>query len=279
MVNAHAWSFLLGCSNERRTSAPKNEERVAERPPEFETRFERAKFVFESRSSCKILGPGVVSVDGAKYLVEGKKEEKESREKKPGLRQAPLKQAQAIVRKGQKTLAPSARQIIRFLGRDVDGNLSIPEALRRVKGIGHSLSKAIARVVEKKLGVKKETRVGELSEEQVDEIEEITRSPSAHGIKWFQLNRARDVESGEQKQLLGADLLFAVKQDVARERETRSWRGWRHSIGQKVRGQHTRTTGRTGFTVGVLKKAVKAQKEAAAAAAQEKGEKPRPEKK
>ena len=49
-------------------------------------------------------------------------------------------------------------------------------------------------------------------------------------------------------------------------------------MGQRVRGQHSRTTGRTGMSVGVLKKAIKAQKAAAATSAQEKGA-PKEEKK
>jgi hypothetical protein len=49
--------------------------------------------------------------------------------------------------------------------------------------------------------------------------------------------------------------------------------GWRHSIGQKVRGQHNRTTGRSGMTVGVMKKALKAAKSAAATTAQDSGKK------
>ncbi|MHA1858204.1 MAG: 30S ribosomal protein S13, partial [Candidatus Thorarchaeota archaeon] len=32
------------------------------------------------------------------------------------------------------------------------------------------------------------------------------------------------------------------------------WRGIRHALGLKVRGQHTRTTGRRGATVGVSRK-------------------------
>ncbi|MEM4165256.1 MAG: 30S ribosomal protein S13 [Nitrososphaerales archaeon] len=54
---------------------------------------------------------------------------------------------------------------------------------------------------------------------------------------------------------MGADLELAVKNDIEREKMVGSWRGIRHSLGLKVRGQRTRTTGRKGRTVGVRKSA------------------------
>jgi hypothetical protein len=48
----------------------------------------------------------------------------------------------------------------------------------------------------------------------------------------------------------------------------RSYRGVRHERGQKVRGQRTRSNGRTGMAAGVLKKDAKA---AAAAAGKTEG--------
>ncbi|MBP1357848.1 MAG: 30S ribosomal protein S13, partial [Sulfolobus sp.] len=51
--------------------------------------------------------------------------------------------------------------------------------------------------------------------------------------------------------LISSDLLFYVRNDIEREKKIKSWRGVRHSLGLKVRGQRTRTTGRTGMTIGV----------------------------
>jgi len=73
--------------------------------------------------------------------------------------------------------------------------------------------------------------------------------------------------------LLANDLTFALRQDFQSEVNTKSWRGWRHQLGQRVRGQKTRTTGRTGMSVGVLKKALKEQKAGEAAASPESKEK------
>jgi len=50
--------------------------------------------------------------------------------------------------------------------------------------------------------------------------------------------------------------------------DIRTWKGVRHSLGLKVRGQRTRTTGRKGRAVGVAKKVVMEAARAAAAAAE-----------
>lgn len=54
--------------------------------------------------------------------------------------------------------------------------------------------------------------------------------------------------------MVGAELIYFVKEDIEREKRIKSWRGVRHALGLKVRGQRTRTTGRLGVTVGVRKK-------------------------
>ena len=47
---------------------------------------------------------------------------------------------------------------------------------------------------------------------------------------------------------------MAVRKDIEIMKKIRSWKGIRHSLGLKVRGQRTRTTGRLGLTVGVKRK-------------------------
>ncbi|MDI9609558.1 MAG: 30S ribosomal protein S13, partial [Candidatus Verstraetearchaeota archaeon] len=63
---------------------------------------------------------------------------------------------------------------------------------------------------------------------------------------------------GQDQHLLGSDLVVGMKSDIDLMRKIRSWRGVRHSLGLKVRGQCTRTTGRFGPSVGVARKATAA---------------------
>ncbi|KAJ2654222.1 ribosomal 40S subunit protein S18B, partial [Coemansia sp. RSA 1285] len=45
-----------------------------------------------------------------------------------------------------------------------------------------------------------------------------------------------------------------LREDLERMKKMRVHRGLRHVVGLRVRGQHTKTTGRRGRTVGVTKK-------------------------
>ncbi|MEK6923812.1 MAG: 30S ribosomal protein S13 [Candidatus Micrarchaeota archaeon] len=168
------------------------------------------------------------------------------------------------------TPAEEIRGIIRILGRDLKGQLPLKQALTKVKGVGRNLAVSVTRAANRELEIPADAQVGSLSDKQIEGIEEIIRNPTAHGVQAYLVNRNGDMDAGGAKHAAQSDLEFALRQDVEREKMSRSWVGWRKSIGQKVRGQHSRTTGRTGMTVGVLKKAIKAQKESAAKTAQEK---------
>lgn len=170
---------------------------------------------------------------------------------------------------GKKTKSEErgAQSIIRIAGRDIDGALGIERALGKVKGIGAVMSRALAYAIEAKLNIHKSTNIGSLSEKQISEIEAIIKSPDSYGIPKFMLNKRKDFETGKDLHYVGNDLTFNTRQDVNREVNIRTWKGYRHQYGQKVRGQRTRSTGRTGVTIGVVKKSVKAQLAAAKAPA------------
>lgn len=154
------------------------------------------------------------------------------------------------------------RGIVRIMGKDLKGQLMLREGLSKVKGIGRNLANVIGIKVEKVLGISLTLPVGELTDKQIGQIEEIIKDPLKHGVPLFFINHKGDVESGTDKHVVQSDLQIAVHADMERLKNSRSWRGWRHALGQRTRGQHNRTTGRSGMTVGVLKKSIKAQKEA-----------------
>jgi len=156
--------------------------------------------------------------------------------------------------------------IVRVAGKDMDGALPIPRALAKVKGIGSNMAAALTLGIESKLGITPSTTIGSLSEEQIVQVEGVIKDPLAVGIPWYLLNRNKDMETGRNLHLTSNDLTFSIRQDVTRDVANGTWRGFRHQYGQKVRGQHTRSTGRTGATVGVTK-----SKAAAAAAPATKG--------
>jgi len=142
------------------------------------------------------------------------------------------------------------QHIVRIAGTDLDGTLKLNYALANIKGIGITLANAIIR----KANLKQETRVGFLTEIDIETLEDIITNPAKHGFPPWILNRAKDVETGKDLHLIGADLALKIKTDIEEMKNLKSWRGYRHAYGLRVRGQHTRTTGRSGKAMGVKKK-------------------------
>jgi small subunit ribosomal protein S13 len=156
--------------------------------------------------------------------------------------------------------ASEFRHLVRISGRDLDGGKKLIVALSDLKGVGYNF----ANVITTRLSMDPRVRLGTLSEEQIKEVESAIQSASKSSLPKFFYNRRNDPETGETKQLLGSDLDFTQKNDIQDERDIQSWKGIRHGLGLKVRGQRTRTTGRKGRTVGVRKATlVAAAKEAA----------------
>jgi len=148
-------------------------------------------------------------------------------------------------------MAQEFRHILRITDADGEGTLKAPCALKKIKGISLSLANAILN----KAGIDPHTRAGFLTEAEVEKIEEIIEDPAKHGIPNWLLNRRKDSETGKDHHLIGADLVLKTKTDIEQMKVIKSWRGYRHAYGLKVRGQRTKTTGRSGKALGVKKKA------------------------
>lgn len=102
-----------------------------------------------------------------------------------------------------------------------------------------------------KLNIDKDKRLGELTDHELKKIEEMLANKKIESLPAWIFNRRKDIESGQDLHYVTSDLVFVVRNDIEREKKLKSWRGVRHSLGLKVRGQRTRTTGRTGTTIGV----------------------------
>ena len=145
---------------------------------------------------------------------------------------------------------PQFRYIVRVVDTDIDGRAKLLWGLASIKGIGYSTALAVTRY----LGLNPEMLVGYLTDEQVARIEEVLLDLTKLGLPGWMYNRRRDVETGRDMHLIGSDLILYARRDIEREIKMGSYRGLRHKLGYKVRGQRTRTTGRLGMTVGVRKK-------------------------
>jgi len=144
------------------------------------------------------------------------------------------------------------REIIRIAGANVDGTRKLPYALTEIKGVGINLAKAIVN----KAGLNPNARLGFLSDKEAEEIENILENPTKHDVPGWLINRQKDKETGESLHLIGSDIDLQVKSDIDRMKRIKSWKGYRHSFGLKVRGQRTKTTGRSQKSLGVKKKKI-----------------------
>lgn len=127
-----------------------------------------------------------------------------------------------------------------MLNTNVDGNIKIVYALTYIRGVG----RRYANLVCKKADVDLNKRAGELTQEELERIVRIMQSPTEFKVpSWF-LNRQNDVNDGKDYHNLANNLESKLRDDLERLKKIRSHRGIRHFWGLRVRGQHTKTTGR-----------------------------------
>jgi len=141
------------------------------------------------------------------------------------------------------------RYFVRMRNTDLDGTRSVQISLTKIEGIGRTTARVIARLA----NVDPLVLMGKISDDEAGRLRTVVESYGPQVPRWI-LNRPADVYTGEGKHLMGTDVLITKDDDVNRMRKIRCYRGIRHETGQKVRGQRTKSTGRTGTTVGVSRK-------------------------
>nr|XP_023395971.1 40S ribosomal protein S18 [Loxodonta africana] len=128
------------------------------------------------------------------------------------------------------------QHILRVLNTNIDGRRKIAFAITAIKGVG----RRYAHVVLRKADIDLTKRAGELTEDEVERVITIMQNPRQYKIPdWF-LNRQKDVKDGKYSQVCIDEGSGGVGKFL--------------TCSLRVRGQHTKTTGRRGRTVGVSKK-------------------------
>eukprot|EP00828_Plagiopyla_frontata_P000834 TRINITY_DN0_c259_g1_i3.p2 TRINITY_DN0_c259_g1~~TRINITY_DN0_c259_g1_i3.p2 ORF type:complete len:155 (-),score=1.49 TRINITY_DN0_c259_g1_i3:48-512(-) len=146
--------------------------------------------------------------------------------------------------------AAEFKHIIRLFNTNIDGRRKVIYGLRQIRGIGRRFSTIICKIGR----INPNSRAGELTEKDLQTVQNIIADPEGNGIpRWF-LNRQRDFKTGLNYQLVSNLLDTKLREDLERMKKIRSHRGLRHFWNLRVRGQHTCTTGRKGVTMGVVRK-------------------------
>ncbi len=144
----------------------------------------------------------------------------------------------------------------RKLRSQVDGNAKIEHGLTQIRGIGRRFAQAVVRVAK----IDENLRIGAIPEKDLNRIEEIILDPITNGIPVWMVNRKKDLVTGENLHIIGNRLELSVRRDIDRMKRIRSYKGVRHHRGLKVRGQKTKSTGRHGLVVGVIRSKLKSKK-------------------
>jgi small subunit ribosomal protein S13 len=148
---------------------------------------------------------------------------------------------------------------VRIGQTDLDGTKSVERGLAELDGVG----RRVARVITEQADVDRSATFGRLDEDDIESVKESVEQFAENAPEWL-ANRRNDFYTGETQHITGNDLELTRDQDVNRMRMIRSYKGIRHERGQKVRGQRTKSTGRTEGTIGVNVEAIKEEQEAEA---------------
>ncbi|MEM4330405.1 MAG: 30S ribosomal protein S13 [Candidatus Pacearchaeota archaeon] len=128
------------------------------------------------------------------------------------------------------------RTIVRIAEKDIRGDETIFKGLTEIKGISWMVSNAICR----KLNIDRNKKAQDLSEEEIRRIEEFL-SNNQMSIPSFLKNRKKDREEGTDKHLIGSSLDLQNEFDIKRMKKIKCYKGIRHTLGQPVRGQRTKS--------------------------------------
>jgi small subunit ribosomal protein S13 len=141
------------------------------------------------------------------------------------------------------------RYLVRIINTDLDGKKPLATALTYVPGVSHRLANVIA----KETGIDPKTRIGTLKDDQLEKVVAAIEGVQDVVPVWM-LNRRKDIESGEDRHMVGSEITIMLREDLNRLKKIRSWRGHRHERKLPTRGQRTKNNGRFGGAVGVQRK-------------------------
>jgi len=144
------------------------------------------------------------------------------------------------------------KHLVRISGADIRGDKHAINGLCHIRGIGSRM----ADVVLKKAEIPHDTYIGLLSDDQIKRINEVIKEPIKFGIPSWYVNHIKERATGQDIHITGNTLALYERNDVDRLKKLRTYRGVKHAVGHKVRGQRTKSTGRGGRSMGVSRKKI-----------------------
>ena len=195
---------------------------------------------------------------------EGKKEKKEDKKQEGKGEEHAKKERKGAPKEGKKEApaekkgGPEIKHIVRIADSDLDGKRSVQYALTGITGI----SRRVAKIVTVNAGLDPIATLGYLNDTDIEKLKSSVDNISTLLPTWM-MNKQNDILTGDDRQVLGTDVMLSRNEDINLMKKVRSYKGVRHERGLRVRGQRTRSTGRKGRTVGVSRAAIGAAQAAA----------------
>ena len=145
------------------------------------------------------------------------------------------------------------KHIIRVLNTNLEGRRRVGYSLTAIKGIG----RRFAHIILLRANISPRLRAGEVPQSGWDKINEIIADPAAFDIPVWAFNRRKDFRDAGNLHVSSNNLDIKIREDLERMKKIKQHRGLRHHWLLKVRGQHTKSTGRKGVEIGVVRKKAK----------------------
>lgn len=139
--------------------------------------------------------------------------------------------------------------IVRVANTDINGEHNVVQGLTQIKGIGRHMAAFVADTA----GVDRTLKFGNLAEPQIVKLKEVLENIDEYAPAWM-LNHRKDLYTGEDLHVISTDVASRLRDDINMMKMIRSYRGVRHELGLKVRGQRTSSNGRKGLALGVSKR-------------------------
>lgn len=139
--------------------------------------------------------------------------------------------------------------IVRMVNTDINGESNIVQGLTQIKGVGRHMATFIADTA----GINRKIKFGNLPESEIEKLKEVLENLDEYAPAWM-LNYQKDMYTGENIHLISSDVTSRLRDDINMMKMIRSYRGVRHEVGLKVRGQRSSSNGRKGLALGVSKR-------------------------
>ncbi len=202
------------------------------------------------KEAANTASPKESKVSKEKKEPKQSKETKDSKVTKGGKAPKETEETKPVPASKKVKVDENLLYIVRIASKDLAGEKSVRLALSELKGVGFRLADIISR----KVGIDPRAMIGSIGEEKIEKLKNYVEAKEFPDIPSWLLNHRNEIVSGKNLNLVSNDLDIQLQDDINYMRKTRSYKGVRHETGHKVRGQRTRSNGRKGLAVGVIKK-------------------------